>query len=119
MFDNWNIYEVAWTLTAFVTVLFTASVMLDSWKSYKSVANLENGRKIIAWGYVRRDILRISTHLIWLLLGLMGGIFDSRPTANPFGAIVLIITMLLLLLNTILDKKENVELRKSYASAQE
>lgn len=99
-----------WTAIAFLGALIAAWNTLDAWADLRALGSLSNGRRLIARGWVRRELVRLFIQVSWALIG-----FLSLSTAS--GEVNLIVVLLLatnaaLTLNTILDARDRIRLRR-------
>ena len=101
---------IIWTLTATFGALIAVWNSYDAWLDLRSLGTLSNGRRIIAAGWVRRELFRVFIQSSWALIGYL-----ALPTAsgaiNPI-VLLLLTTNVALAVSTILDARDRIVLRR-------
>lgn len=88
--ENWSWIEVAWTLMAVTGAYFSANNIKDGITDLLALKKLDHNQieikiqKIVAWGNIRRDSLRIFAQGLFILLGLIAGIFIPESPDSGF-----------------------------------
>lgn len=100
-----------WTVASLVGAVIAAWNLGDAWRDLRALdSTVINGRRILAEGWVRREVVRFGIQAVWSLIG-----FLALPTAdapvNPL-AILLLSTNLAVMTNTLLDAHERIKLRR-------
>ena len=99
-----------WTAVAVIGALFAAWNTYDAWLDLRALGPLQNGRRIIARGWVRRELFRFFIQSVWALIGVW-----TLPRANGevnVVAVLLVLTNMAVAANTVLDAKDRIALRR-------
>lgn len=99
-----------WTLTASIGTLIAVWNTWDAWLDLRALGPLRNGRRLIARGWVRRELFRVFIQVSWAFIG-----FLALPTASdevtPI-VLLLLSTNVAVAANTILDARDRIVLRR-------
>lgn len=99
-----------WTVAASVGALIAAWNLWDAYRDLEALGPVQNGRRIIGIGWVRRESIRFLIQVSWAGIG-----FAALPTAsgniNPI-VLILVGTNLAVALNTMLDMRDRLRLRR-------
>ena len=99
-----------WTLTASAGALIATWNTWDAWADLRALGMASNGRRVIALGWVRRELIRVFIQASWAFIG-----FLALPTASnavsPLG-LLLVATNIALAVNTVLDARDRIVLRR-------
>lgn len=109
---NFSFMELLWTATA-VFALYVAWMNIHEAKTDLEALDrlqIQNGRRILAKGNVRRERIRSVVNGTYLALGLFAGIFvPANPTPTLLGVIAtsgLIATSMLLAYSSLADRRD-------------
>ena len=100
-----------WTVSAGIGALIAVLNLVDAYRDLRALEPGSNGRLLIARGWVRAEAIRFAIQLTWAGIGI-AALLNPRPA--PLSPIVLLLigTNLALALNTILDARERIVLRR-------
>lgn len=99
-----------WTLISAIGVLVAVWGTLDSWGDLRALRHNTNGRRIIAIGYLRGELIHLVILSAWTVLGYLA--LERASTWNP-GTVVLIVGNGLLVLRSVLDARDRLRVRKA------
>lgn len=93
--------ELIWTLSGFVVVILTLTNLIQVSKQMALTPFAHDGERLIyliAWGYVRREVIRLAQALGVLVIGLVAMVQDSPAGVNKTTILGLILTTVLFLI---------------------
>lgn len=96
-----------WTLAASVGAVIAAWNCWDAYRDLDALGPVTNGRRILAIGYVRREAVRLLIQVTWAGIGAMALLGLQGPLAE-----LLVATAGAVALNTILDARDRIRLRR-------
>ena len=99
------ILEIAWTLFAATGLWLAYLNGMESYQDWQALGGKQNGRRTIAIGNLRREIVRGLINLAWLCIGLVALAAPDRPQVHPV-AVVLVLTSAGMALNSYLDRRD-------------
>jgi hypothetical protein len=102
-----------WTASSSIGALIAALNLFDAYGDLRALGPVQNGRRIIARGWVRSEAIRLGIQLAWALVGVLA-LLMTRPGPAPISILTLILigTNVALATNTILDARERLALRR-------
>lgn len=111
LFWHVSLLELVWLVIAAIGVWTAAHNGLEALRDFQALGSKSNGRRVIAVGNLRREVVRVLIHLSYLLIGLLAASIPSQPTAEfPVVAIVLIMAAAGMTLNSYLDRRDRLYL---------
>lgn len=87
---------VVWTLVSLAGALVSGWGVFDAIRGLRALQGYGNGRRIIAWGYIRAESLRFLIQAAWFVLGA-ALLLDGRVVMWTTPTIVLVVTNFALL----------------------
>lgn len=99
-----------WTIAALVGAVIAAWATYDAVLDLRALGATSNGRRILAVGWVRREAIRFLIQVTWAGIGFAALQRPEGP-ANPL-VLLLVGTNVALALNTILDARDRIRLRR-------
>ena len=104
---NFSGIELIWTALALLGVAVSVENGWEALRDLRALDSPTNGRRILAYGHVRREAIRIMVFGLYALIGIMAGLTPSRPGAQlSFVALILVFTSLALIVNSLLDRRD-------------
>lgn len=104
---------IIWTIASVIGAVVAGWNLWDSWKDLQALEGLQNGRHLVARGWVRREVVRFGIQVVWALVGIF-----ALPTADlsnmtaSIYAVLLVATNLAVMVNTVFDAYERINLRR-------
>lgn len=103
--------EAIWIALAVTGAAVSISNALDAWADLRAVGGLKNGRRLLAVGAVRREVLRLLIYTMYVFIGVFAGLTPALPGQQlSFVAAILVFTSLILTTNSVLDRHERIAL---------
>lgn len=100
---------VIWTGAASLGALIALWNLGQAWLDLRALGTDTNGRRLLAVGYVRSEAIRLFVQVTWALIGF-GSL--GQPSTISLVALLLVATALAIALNTILDARDRIALRR-------
>lgn len=101
-----------WTGAATLGALFSIWNVVDAWRDWSSLPPIINGRRLVARGELRRELIRLFVQGSWALIGIVAWVSNPTPSnVNPV-TILLIGTNVAVALNTLLDARDRHRLHR-------
>lgn len=107
-----TVIEVAWTLLALVGIWLAYLNGIESYRDLESLGGRQNGRRTIAVGNFRREVVRGLIQIAWLLIGLVALVTPNRTDAVSPLALLLVLTSAGMTLNSWMDRRDRVYLMR-------
>lgn len=105
-----------WLLTSSAGTVVAAISLVDAIRDYRSLGEIRNGRRILALREIRVEGVRLVIQSSWASLGLLallaGGTAAGGTEELSLGRVVLILSNGLLLINSSLDLRDRLRLRR-------
>ena len=108
-----------WTLAATVGSLFSIWNIVDAYLDWRSLPPIQNGRRLIARGELRRELFRLFIQGSWALIGVVAWLNDPVTTQVSFVTLLLIGTNVAVAMNTLLDAIDRHRLHRILGIARE
>ena len=86
---------------------------LEAVRDWQALGGKINGRRAIAVGNLRREIVRGLIQLAWVLIGLLAAAAPSSGPPSPMGAVISVVLVLSaagMTLNSYLDRRDRLYL---------
>lgn len=101
-----------WTIISAAAALVAAWGFLDAWSDRRALANRRNGRRRIANGYMRAEVIRLAIGIGWTWIGASA---IASGSASSWSLIVLILVGANagMLINSILDARDRIAVRRT------
>lgn len=111
LFWHVSALELFWIALAAFGVWLAALNGLEALRDFQALGGKTNGRRTIAVGNLRREVVRGLIHFAYLLIGIAAASIPSHPTDEfPTIAVVLILAAAGMTLNSYLDRRDRVYL---------
>lgn len=107
--------ELAWTLVSLAGLLAAVWGVFDAWGDLRALEGVANGRRIIARGYLRAELIRVAIQAILLGLGI-GPLLDPAPVRSSVFVLALMAVNVLLLANSVLAGIDRLRIRRTLYS---
>lgn len=110
---NFSWIELAWILTAISGVYLAG---LNAWEALldlQALGGKQNGRRRVAIGSIRREVVRGFVNVCFLGVGIVAGFYPANPAATLLGvavSIVLLIASVAYNTNSWLDRRDRIYL---------
>lgn len=101
---------IVWTLAATIGAVIAAWSIYDAYRDLRAMGAAQNGRRLIAIGWIRREVIRFGIQAVWAGIGVLA-IPNATNAVNPI-ALLLVATNVAVALNTFLDARERILLRR-------
>ena len=111
-----NLLVLAWALSSTLALIFSCYSASDSRSDLKSLGNIGNGRRLIAVGDLRREVLRIITFAAYSAIGWLV-YFDLLHGSAV--VVVLVLGNIILMSNAFLDLHGRNALKASRHAVEE
>ena len=108
-----TILEAVWTLLAGFGIYLACVNGIESYRDYQALGGKQNGRKTIAVGNLRREIVRGLIQLAWAVIGVASFVTANRTEDISPVAVVLILTAAGMVLNSYLDRRDRLYLMEN------
>lgn len=105
--------ELAWVLTALSGIYLAALNGYEAYLDYQALGGVSNGRRRVAIGSIRREVLRGFVNICFLGVGILAGFFPANPNATPLGmavSLVLVVASVAYNLNSWFDRQDRIYL---------
>ena len=100
----------AWTLIAVAGAILSMLGALDASRDLRALGTIANGRRLLALGDLRRELIRLSIQVVWTLIGLESALHGGAEPS--LGVILLMGTNAALAISTLLDLHDRARLRR-------
>lgn len=122
-----SLIELLWTATGLLTILVTGWALVQVLRAFAAVVRLSSEAEpavevrvlvLLAWGYVRRELLRVTTGLLILGVGVLASLTPSpggRNFVTPTGLVLTAALFLIAFLTSaqsVLDAKQRRQAEK-------
>jgi hypothetical protein len=110
---NFSTVELAWTLIALGGASIAFVNAREAWADYAALGSMQNGRRTVALGNIRREVVRIFADLAFLAIGIYAGFQPANPAATLTGLLItscLVIGSLAFNANSWLDRRDRIYL---------
>lgn len=108
-----TILEAVWTLLALTGIYLALRNGIESYRDYQALGGKQNGRKTIAVGNLRREIVRGLIQLGWAAIGVVAFFTPNRTEVVSPGVVVLVLTAAGMVLNSYLDRRDRLYLMEN------
>lgn len=105
--------ELAWVLTAISGVYLAGLNAYEAVLDLRALGGKQNGRRRVAVGSIRREVVRAFVNLCFLAVGVVAGFYPANPNATFLGvlvSLVLLIASLAYNANSWLDRRDRIYL---------
>ena len=103
---------VIWTVAASIGAAIAAWATYDAWRDLQALGDVENGRRVLARGWVRREAIRFGIQAVWAAIGFLAYTSGQGSGAVNLVALLLLGTNVAVAVNTTLDVRERFVLRR-------
>lgn len=103
-----TVLELTWTVLAALGLRLAYLNGIESYRDFQALGGHTNGRRTIAVGNLRREIVRGLIHVAWLAIGVSALL--SQDQEFSAGAVVLVLTSAGMDLNSWLDRRDRLYL---------
>lgn len=111
LFWHVSLLELVWIALAGFGLWIALLNGYEALQDFHALGGRTNGRRTIAVGNLRREIVRSLIHLSYLLIGVIAAAIPSTPTEDfPTIAVVLILAAGGMTLNSYLDRRDRMYL---------
>ncbi len=105
--------EVVWLLVVALGLYLSHLNGIEALRDWQALHGISNGRRAIAVGNLRREIVRGLIHFAWLMLGLIAAAIPTRGEITTSGLIVQVVLVLSaagMTMNSYLDRRDRMYL---------
>lgn len=103
---------VVWTLFSLIGVLVAYWAAIDALHDKHALENAVNGRRIVAGGYFRGELIHFAVFGAWAIIGAAA--YDPDAPSRWSGAAGwLVVTLALLVVRSLLDGYDRLRVRRS------
>lgn len=78
----------AWVASSSLGILAASAGTVEGIRDLKALGKIRNGRRRIARGYIRSQVIRLAICIAWLAIGIPIAVDDQRTPLNPLTAIL-------------------------------
>ena len=103
-----TVLELTWTILAILGLRLAYLNGIESYRDFQALEGRTNGRRTIAVGNIRREIVRGLIHVAWLAIGITALLAPDREFSPA--AVVLVVTAAGMDLNSWLDRRDRLYL---------
>lgn len=103
--------EWSWTIISAVAVAMAGWSFLDAWGDLRSLQGARNGRRTIARGYMRDELIRLLITGSWLALGI-DRLTTPGESSWSLGVFVLVAGNGALAVQSILAARDRLKVRR-------
>ena len=111
------VLELAWTALAIYGLRLSYLNGVESYRDFQALGGKQNGRRTIAVGNLRREIVRGLIHTAWMGIGVMALLSPDRGFSA--GAVILVLTAAGMDLNSALDRRDRLYLMQNGLQARD
>lgn len=106
-----SLLEAIWLALAVGGIVLAALNATEAQRDFQALGGKQNGRRTIAVGNLRREMVRGMIHVSYLLVGLLAAATPGRPAEGfPVIAVVLVLASAGMTVNSYLDRRDRVYL---------
>lgn len=112
---NFSIIELIWVVTAVSGMYLARLNGVEAWHDFNALGGKQNGRRRIAIGSIRREMVRGFVNTCFLIVGVAAGLNPANPNATLMGlivALVLILASVSYNVNSYLDRQDRIYLMR-------
>jgi len=105
--------ELAWVLTAISGVYLAGLNAYEAVLDLKALNGKQNGRRRVAVGSIRREVIRGFVNVCFLAVGIVAGFYPANPHSTLLGvavSLVLLIASIAYNANSWLDRRDRIYL---------
>lgn len=110
---NFSWIELAWIACAASGIYLAGLNAWEAWLDLQALGGKQNGRRRVAVGSIRREVVRGFVNVCFLAVGIVAGFYPANPTATVLGlavSMVLLIASLAYNANSWLDRRDRIYL---------
>lgn len=122
MIGNASIIELIWIVTAVSGMYLARLNGVEAWHDFNALGGKQNGRRRIAIGSIRREVVRGFVNACFLVVGVIAALNPANPNATVLGlvlALVLIMASVSYNVNSFLDRQDRIYLMRYGMSARD
>jgi hypothetical protein len=101
-----------WTLAATLGALLAGWNTISAWLAYRALGDVQNGRRVLAVGWVRREVVRFFIQSVWASIGFISLATVGASAEISLIAILLVATNVAVAANTVLDARDRILLQR-------
>jgi glycerol uptake facilitator-like aquaporin len=106
-----SLIEIVWLALAAAGIVLATLNGLEALRDFQSLNGKTNGRRTIAVGNLRREVVRGMIHTAFFLIGLLAAATPARPSDGfPVIAVVLVLASAGMVVNSYLDRRDRLYL---------
>ena len=112
---SFSVLELVWSVIALGGIVIAALNAWEALADYRALGGRQNGRRVVAIGNIRREIIRIGADVAFLGVGLYAGTVPANPHATMLGVVLtscLVVGSLGFNLNSWLDRRDRIYLMR-------
>lgn len=105
--------ELAWILTAGTGIYLAGLNAFEAVLDLRALSGRQNGRRRVAIGSIRREVVRGFVNVCFLAVGIVAGFYPANPAATVLGvavSLVLLIASVAYNTNSWLDRQDRIYL---------
>ena len=110
---NFSWVELAWIASAASGIYLAGINAWEAWLDLQALNGKRNGRRRVATGSIRREVIRGFVNVCFLGVGIVAGFYPANPAATLLGvavSLVLLIASLAYNANSWLDRRDRIYL---------
>lgn len=81
-------FELLFLASAIIGVWFSRINLSESWRDYRAIAGITNGRRSIATSSIITETLRLSIHSLYIIAAMFAVTQPANPNISPTGFII-------------------------------
>lgn len=82
-------FELLFLLSAVIGVWYSRINLAESWRDFRSLGGIANGRRAIAVSNIATETLRLSIHALYVIAGVFAVTQSNLRPATPSGVLIL------------------------------
>lgn len=106
---NASLIELAWILTAAAGIFVAGLNALEATGDFRALGGVRNGRRRIAIGTIRREIIRMFVNVLFLPVGVVAAFIPANPHSTWLGvyiSLTLLLASVAYNANSLLDRAD-------------
>lgn len=101
-----------WTIFSLLGVFVAYWAAKDALRDRQALENATNGRRIVASGYLRGELIHFAVFGAWAIIGALAYDPDATPRWSE-ASLWLVVTLALLVVRSLLDAHDRLRVRRA------
>lgn len=82
-------FEILFLISALLGTYISRMNMVESWRDFRALGGITNGRRAIAVSNIVMETIRLSIHALYIIASVFAMTQHSRTPATPVGVLIL------------------------------